>query len=348
MEAREVRDEPSFTPQAKVSKITLLESLKEDVEENLWNENWFYLKDGRPARLDWSQRQTYDPRTEGVTTFDYRTTIVTQCDEVKILWETADMFEFAEEWRTREDVKFDRIQDMVLTIMERQPREPSWYGTYEMEQVSQREKEASSSSTDVAMEPQEKDKQVEMEKMLPKIGDDEFEENMIIDGVEPTPDSSLKELKQACKFLGVGVTGSKALLWQRLKREAAETKLKTTVEISKSIEREYEREPKGPKPVYEPTPEERAKHNLTHRELGPDEGGAPSPKRGVETLGSVEESEGTRQRMDEGTTEVKERPEKQHKASQVKQRNEEVWLNQKEEYVARIRKGRRTPKCKGS
>ena len=36
------------------------------------------------------------------------------------------------------------------------------------------------------------------------------------------------------------------------------------VDISKSIQKEFERDPSGPKPVYEPTPEERALHGLTH------------------------------------------------------------------------------------
>ena len=99
---------------------------------------------------------------------------------------------------------------------------------------------------------------------MPTIGEDKFEEKMIVGGVEITPESSLKELKQACKHLGIGVTGSKPLLWQRLKKEVAKNKLKTMVDISKSIQKEFERDPNGPKPVYEPTPEERALHMLTH------------------------------------------------------------------------------------
>ena len=56
------------------------------------------------------------------------------------------------------------------------------------------------------------DAQEKLEKRLPAIGEDEFEEKMIVGGVELTPESSLKELKQACKHLGIGVTGSKPLL----------------------------------------------------------------------------------------------------------------------------------------
>ena len=89
---------------------------------------------------------------------------------------------------------------------------------------------------------------------MPAIGEDEFEEKMIVGGTELTPESSLKELKQACKHLGIG---SKQLLWQRLKKGVAENKLKTMVDISKSFQKEFERDPSEPKPVYEPTPEKR-------------------------------------------------------------------------------------------
>ena len=76
-------------------------------------------------------------------------------------------------------------------------------------------------------------------------------------GVEITPESTLKTLKNACKLLGVGVTGNKQLLWQRLKKEVAENKLKTMVDILKSIQKDFERDPSGPKPVYELLKKER-------------------------------------------------------------------------------------------
>ena len=49
---------------------------------------------------------------------------------------------------------------------------------------------------------------------------------MIVGGVEITPESTLRTLKNACKLLGIGVTGNKQLLWQRLKKEVAENKLR--------------------------------------------------------------------------------------------------------------------------
>ena len=91
-----------------------------------------------------------------------------------------------------------------------------------------------------------------------------MEEAMVVAGVELTPDSTLKKLRTACEFLKVGKTGSKAQVWQRLKQAVAANKMKELVEISKGLELEFSREPKGEKRREEPTEEERRKHELTH------------------------------------------------------------------------------------
>ena len=114
-----------------------------------------------------------------------------------------------------------------------------------------------------ALKELEKKKRKELEKYLPAIADESFEK-MTIGGIEFSSDSTVKELRDACKVLDVGQSGGKQLLWQRLKKEAASSKLKTMVEVSKAIEKEFEREPRGdPEPV-KPSPEEVARHELTH------------------------------------------------------------------------------------
>ena len=140
--------------------------------------------------------------------------------------------------------------------MERKPQEVSRYIRHRKKENEKKPQEEASSSSGDKKDEMEVDAQEKLEARLPTVGEDESAEKMIVGGVELAPESSLKELKQACKLLEVGVTGSKQLLWQRLKKEVAERKLKTMVDISKSIQKEFERDPSGPKPVYEPTPEE--------------------------------------------------------------------------------------------
>ena len=58
---------------------------------------------------------------------------------------------------------------------------------------------------------------------------------MSIGGVELNPESTLKP----CTFLKVGMTGSKAQVWQRRKQAVTTSKLRETAEISKKPEAEF-------------------------------------------------------------------------------------------------------------
>ena len=102
-----------------------------------------------------------------------------------------------------------------------------------------------------------------VEEKLPSIGES-MEEKINIGGIELTPESTLKEMRKACEILGVGKTGSKAQVWKRMKQAVATSKLKELVEISKTIDEEFSREPKGEKRPEPPSEEERRLHELTH------------------------------------------------------------------------------------
>ena len=88
-------------------------------------------------------------------------------------------------------------------------------------------------------------------------------ESIEVEGVTLTSESTAAELKRACRALGVGATGSKTVLFRRLvkymKRKEAEATL-SLQEAARCAERipVEEKVPKGP------TPEEEARHNLTH------------------------------------------------------------------------------------
>ena len=123
-----------------------------------------------------------------------------------------EMCSCAEEWQGFEVMEFDKIEDVVITILERKPQEAS-RDIYERQREQEKKpQEEASSSFDAKKDKMDVDSQEKLEKRLSAIGKDEFEEKMIVGGVELTPESSLKELKQACKHLEIGVTGSKPLL----------------------------------------------------------------------------------------------------------------------------------------
>eukprot|EP00439_Symbiodinium_sp_Y106_P035123 s8543_g4.t1 len=247
-------------------------------------EGWFFMSDGKPARFDWDKNTTYDPTRHEVKTFQYRTTLVTKYEGEEIIWNELEFFECAEEWKGSEEVHIDLAKEysVIITILERKSVGLDEYGDYERP-VKKKRKEQEREE-DVEMKPEmkpseepsagsaEKKKTVgEMEEesrqameelfpseppkedegewkiieeKLPSLGE-RMEEAMVVAGVELTPYSTLKKL-------------------QRLKQAVSANKMKELVEISKGLEVEFSREPKGEKRPEEPTEEERRKHELTH------------------------------------------------------------------------------------
>ena len=88
-------------------------------------------------------------------------------------------------------------------------------------------------------------------------------EGILIDGVSLTADSSAQALRQACRNLGVGTSGSKQILYKRLKSKVARRELEDQLALTEAA-RPSQRDPDiQPAPV-EPTEAERALHELTH------------------------------------------------------------------------------------
>eukprot|EP00439_Symbiodinium_sp_Y106_P035288 s5452_g4.t1 len=217
----------------------------------------------------------------------------------EIIWNELEFFECAEEWKGSEEVHIDLAKEhsVIITILERKSVGLDEYGDYE--RPVKKKRKGQEREEDVEMKPSEepsagsaeKKKTVEemeeesrqameelfpsespkedegewkiIEEKLPSLGE-RMEEAMVVAGVELTPDSTLKKLRTACEFLKIGKTGSKAQVWQRLKQAVSANKMKELVEISKGLEVEFSREPKGEKRPEEPTDEERRKHELPH------------------------------------------------------------------------------------
>eukprot|EP00439_Symbiodinium_sp_Y106_P071004 s3839_g12.t1 len=183
-----------------------------------------------------------------------------------------------------EEVYIDLAKEhsVIITILERKSVGLDEYGDYERPVKPSEEPSAGSAEKKKTVEEMEEENRQAMEELFPsqppKEGEGEWkiieeklpslgermEEAMVVAGVELTPDSTLKKLRTACEFLKIGKTGSKAQVWQRLKQAVSANKMKELVEISKGLEVEFSREPKGEKRPEEPTEEERRKHELTH------------------------------------------------------------------------------------
>ena len=116
----------------------------------------------------------------------------------------------------------------------------------------------------------------------------EHEEASEVNGVKLTEESSLKDLRTACRYLHISKNGAKALVWARLKKEVAMLRLKTSVECSDAVKAEYEREPVAQSLPTKPSPDLVALHEITQNSPSEDafsSSGDPGRRRAFVLLG---------------------------------------------------------------
>eukprot|EP00439_Symbiodinium_sp_Y106_P021787 s6022_g2.t1 len=118
----------------KVRKLTVTKEIEEDLEGMKYEEGWMYLRSGKPVRIDWDTKYTYNPRKDDIKAFKYRTTLLTTYDGDTVKWNELEFFECAEEWNGRErerervEITSDKPWSPVVTIMERKPCGMEEYG----------------------------------------------------------------------------------------------------------------------------------------------------------------------------------------------------------------------------
>ena len=95
------------------------------------------------------------------------------------------------------------------------------------------------------------------------------DEAVQVDGKVLTENSSLKELREGCKFLNISKNGAKALVWARLKKEIADSKLRASVQASEEVLKQLERQPLAEALVSPPAPELVALHEISHMPRAP-------------------------------------------------------------------------------
>ena len=112
-------------------KLTRGSAIASDLEKMQYHEGWFFMSDGRPARIDWDRATTYDPRDDKVQAFKYQTTLLSTYVGEQVNWKDMEIFECAEEWSGRGKVALPDEFGVVATITVRKPRDPKDYGKHE-------------------------------------------------------------------------------------------------------------------------------------------------------------------------------------------------------------------------
>ncbi|OLP76193.1 hypothetical protein AK812_SmicGene43904 [Symbiodinium microadriaticum] len=115
-----------------IRQLTIKKEMEEDLEELKYEEGWMFLRSGKPVRIDWDAKYTYNPRKDDVKAFPYRTTLLTTYEEEEVKWSELEFFECGEEWSGRErmEITASKRWNVVVTIMEREPCGMEAYGKY--------------------------------------------------------------------------------------------------------------------------------------------------------------------------------------------------------------------------
>ena len=159
-----------------------------------------------------------------------------------------EVFECGEFWEVNGVKDLDGPAEKLLTILTKNPIEPSQLGTITHDDRAWmpgpnpalgNEGEGREKGHMVV---ERQDDRPEGPMLGPRAVevDGPVQEVVVVNDVRLTQESSLRELRVACRFLGISKNGAKATVWNRLKREA---KLKVAVEASEIVKAEYAREP---------------------------------------------------------------------------------------------------------
>ncbi|CAE7536552.1 unnamed protein product, partial [Symbiodinium microadriaticum] len=95
-------------------KLALAKQIEEDLENTKYSEGsegWFFLRGGTPARIDWDEKVTYNPKKDNVKEFKYSATLITRYEGDRVMWNELEFYQCAEEWQGQKDIEMEEIEE---------------------------------------------------------------------------------------------------------------------------------------------------------------------------------------------------------------------------------------------
>ena len=89
------------------------------------------------------------------------------------------------------------------------------------------------------------------------------DEHVNVEGIRLGPDSSARELRAGCQRLGLGMSGSRNVLYRRLVAHSKKRALEDSLALENAA-KPHVHQPRGEPVAEQPTDEQRAEHELTH------------------------------------------------------------------------------------
>ena len=226
---------------------------------------WQLTEDGYPAHVALDAEYTVDPSlVYPLPVYPFRTTLLSVSGRPERQFE---IFECAEYWETKPVMDLGLKAKVMITILTKNPMDPQEIGKLvDIPPVVPSFPEAPPAeapqleNVDDPMEPEAGERVLGPEMhLVPDVGE-------VLEVAEKTltPESTLREMRKACEFLGVPRSGGKAVVWARLKREISLNKLKVAVQASDAVTEAFAHDAHPQALPVRPDPATVALHELTH------------------------------------------------------------------------------------
>ena len=236
--------------------------LSVELVDNLTEMGWQLSPDGTPTHVARDTSQTVDPSmTFQSQHFPCRTTLIWK---EKNLYE---MFECGEYWDVKPVVSFGHEAKWVITMLHVKPVDPSDIGKMipHVPIVPEFPRPAAEPAAQAVMPQDEPDEEMGPPMLGPELQEVPVEGEVVTLAERRfTEESSLRDLRWACKYLKISASGPKSTLWSRLKRETALNKLKVAVEVSDAIQETFAPDVEQVAIPVRPDPQTVVLHELTH------------------------------------------------------------------------------------
>ena len=243
--------------------VRIVVELSEQLEAATGEQGWSLSPDQIPMHVSFDSDCTADPSQNFPSQYwPFRTTLLSRGGR------RYEVFESGEYWADRKFISTFEPKTKIVTLLSLEPVDPETIGKVVVPnpfQMNERdapmevEPERANGVGDGGVE-EAGQRPVEEQRQVP----DQRQATLVINGVELTEESTLRLLRNACKFLRVSPHGSKAVLWGRLQSEVADSQIKASVQASDAVLEAYRREPAVEKTHEPPDAEAIALHEVTH------------------------------------------------------------------------------------
>ena len=267
----------AFTFATKILEVNFVVELGTELEELAKERGSWLMEDGTPVSILKRGVSFQEPMVQFVMdNYPYRTTLVKLEDDQ---WHCVEYEEYKDQWRTG-PIPEVSTPARIITIFHQNAVQPQGAGEFlPLEELShaglspledvQMQAEAVQGAEPVlegpppadAMEDDGAEVQGPDGVMADQVGDG----YVIVNNKRIEPTSSLRDMRAACIFLGLGKSGGKTTIFARLQNYCQRGHARLAVEVAHQQERQDRREPEaGPEVPQLPDEETQARHRLTH------------------------------------------------------------------------------------